>query len=112
MQYRSLKVSEDTFPDLARALWVAGTLNDRDGNTPPTAQARQAEAFGRIVREWSQEALPGFDAPGFEELCQADWRCQCGRTGIGDGLLTVAFGRAWCRDCLPTDVPYTSKRGG
>lgn len=98
--YRSLRVSDETAFDLARALWVSAVLNDRDGTTPGNPQARQAEAFARIIREWSESALPGFDAPGFEQLTDADWQCGCGSTGINAGGLTVVWGKAWCGPCL------------
>ena len=99
--YRTLRVSDETALDLARALWLAREANRREGNRPARAEAEQAEALGRIVREWAGYALPQLsDAPGFLDLCRSDWRCACGSTGINKGLLTATVRGVLCQPCL------------
>lgn len=104
--YRTLRVSNETALDLARALWLAREANRREGNRPAKPEAEQAEALGRIVREWSSYALASLsDAPGFEAICKADWRCACGSTGINKGLLTVTSRGVLCQPCLGYQSP-------
>ena len=105
--YRTLRVSDETALDLARALWLAREANRREGNRPAKPEAEQAEALGRIVREWAGYALPQFsDAPGFDSLCRADWVCSsCQSTGINKGLLTVTSRGVLCQPCLGYQPP-------
>lgn len=97
-RYRHLAVSGDTLPDLARALWVAEALNRAEGNVQPNRQSAQAEAFARIVREWSVSALAEFvgvaspwQGREFLAIEGTNWQCaRCGSTGLNSGGLTAA----------------------
>lgn len=98
--YRTLRVSMETVPDLSRALWLAERANEREGIRPAKPEARQAEAFGRIVREWTSITI--HSQPMTEEfiaLTIADWRCACGATGLNAGGLRVIAGKALCGTC-------------
>lgn len=100
MSYKALRVSLETVPDLVRALYLAGLANDQEGNSPSRPEARELEALGRIVREWSSVALPSVHlGPEFDALSASDWTCQCGSSGLGKGGLVVHAGKALCRPC-------------
>jgi len=98
--YRTFRISDELAFDFARALWMADRLNRREGNFPSNPAAREKEALRRIILEWSGISVSQVASePGFLELCQADWRCGCGSTGIGSGGLLVLAGGVFCADC-------------
>ena len=100
MTYRSFKLSEESWPEAVRALWMAGVKNAREGNRPAKPEAAEKEAWGRILREWSAITVHEVcHEDGFLELCQADWRCACGSSGLGKGGLLVIAGEVWCEPC-------------
>jgi len=104
--YRTLKVSDETAFDLARALWIASRLNAREGINPAKPEANQAEALGRIIREWQSVSLAQVASePDFPALCQADFRCPCGSTGLNAGGLVVHAGAVACRSCAAGAPP-------
>lgn len=99
--YRTFRISDELAPDFVRALWLAIQANRREGNWPSNPQAREKEALRRVILEWSGVVVSQLSSePGFLELCQADWRCPCGSTGLGSGGLHVAGGQVYCSDCL------------
>lgn len=98
--YRTLRVSDETAFDLVRALWLAERANEREGIVPASPEARQAEAFGRMIREWTAITLPSQPTtPEFLVLTNEDWRCPCGSTGLNKGGLQVRQSRVLCRAC-------------
>lgn len=99
--YRTFRISDELAFDFARALWLADRANRREGNYPGNPLAREKEALRRIILEWSGVVVSQLASePGFLELCQSDWRCACGSTGLGAGGLLVYQGRGWCPECL------------
>ena len=111
MSYKTFKVSEETSPDLTRALWMAHRLNVREGIAPRDPIPSQHEAFGRILREWSAITLGQVSSePGFDVLCRADWRCEsCGSSGLGTGGLKAEAGQARCYPCLARPEKVSQK---
>lgn len=110
MSYKTLKVStetvkisDETWPDLVRCLEMAAKLNERDGICPDKPEARQAEALSRIVREFTVELLPLYGkGKEFEALEDAGWRCgTCGSSGLNSGGLVVRPQGVKCRKCIP-----------
>ena len=114
MSYRTFRLSEESWPEAVRALWMAGVKNAREGNRPAKPEAAEKEAWGRILREWSAMTVHEVcHEPGFLALVQADWRCQaegCGSSGLGSGgLLTTSEG-VRCHRCT-TQPPTGSQKG-
>jgi len=98
--YRTFRLSSETWPDTVAATWAAGVLNDAEGNSPGKATSREMEAWGRICREWLSVVLSQVSHhPDFPALVAADWRCPCGSSGIGSGGLSVIAGRVTCQKC-------------
>ena len=99
--YRTFRISDELAPDFVRALWLADRANRREGNFPANPLAREKEALRRIVLEWSGVVVSQLSSePGFLALCEADWQCGCGSTGLGSGGLHVTAGAVYCSDCL------------
>jgi hypothetical protein len=104
-EYRTLKISLETVPDLSRALWLAEQANAREGIRPLRPEARTLEALSRMIREWSSVALTEFaHGPEFDILSACDWRCACGATGLNAGGLVVSGNRALCRECAAREA--------
>ena len=107
--YRTLKISDETALDLVRAIYLAREANRREGNCPASDAAEQAEAVGRICREWSAITLPNTEwTPELQTLCAQDWQCPCGATGLNAGLLRVRNRGALCTNCLSSVAPEGS----
>lgn len=93
MSYKTLRVSDESNRDLCRALWIATRLNAAEGILPATPEATQAEAFGRIIREWSGVALHEISDQALRNLQHfeaADWHCrECGSSALNRGGLAL-----------------------
>tara|TARA_R110000868_G_C10892332_1_gene763721 strand:+ start:1434 stop:1781 length:348 start_codon:yes stop_codon:yes gene_type:complete len=102
--YRSFKLSEESWPEAVRALWMAGVKNRRDGIEPAKPEAAEKEAWGRILREWSAMTVHEVcHEPDFMPLVRADWRCSCGSSGLGKGGLIATVRGVLCRPCNDTN---------
>ena len=103
-RYITLKVSPENQPELSAALAIASDLNDWDASETKTPEARQAEAFRRILIDWLIEHRPvywalandraragRFKIQGALALERDEYRCvRCKHTRIGSGGLQVA----------------------